>query len=270
MKFHVLYRTTGHENSKLRPGFYSKRIALLSFASTLSRVSAVGDVYFLCDGPVQDDQLRMMRSIGSIVTLPGLGNSGSYRRALAMFREASDWDDDDLVYFAEDDYLYQPDALFEIVKAAAAVPRASFFTPYDHPDYYALAAHLRYSRLHSRERWRVESQTWRSVRMTTMTFAARVGPMRTAAVIHELGSRGPYPRDWDIWSALVTVSPQYLVAKATRYTEVLVTRSMIRRAPEWLRRTDLLVAPRPSLATHLEQPFLARGVDWHEVARSLS
>src|SRR4029077_5303767 len=119
-----------------------------------------------------------MRSNGTIVGLPGLGNSGSYRRALAILRESSGWTDDALVYFAEDDYLYRGEALTEMITAAAAIVDASFFTLYDHPDYQSAPVHQRFRRLHRREQWSIGSTRWRSVRSTTMTFGARVGPMR--------------------------------------------------------------------------------------------
>jgi len=80
----VLYRICATENTKFRPEFYSKPLALKSFLSAVSGVDAVGDVQFLCDGPVPADLVDTMRPAGVIVAVPGLGNSGSYRRALAM------------------------------------------------------------------------------------------------------------------------------------------------------------------------------------------
>ena len=172
MKLHVLYRISASENYKARPTFYSKRVALASFLESLARVEVVGDVGFLCDGPVPEDLVAKMGTRGAIVELPGLGNSGSYRRALAMLREQPRWSDDDLVYFAEDDYLYRPEALAEMIAAAHEIAAASFFTPYDHPDYRSSLAHRRFGRLHRKEQWSIGSTRWRSVRSTTMTFSA--------------------------------------------------------------------------------------------------
>jgi hypothetical protein len=242
VKLHVLYRICATENTKFRPEFYSKSLALKSFLAALSGVDAVGDVQFLCDGPVPADLVDTMRPAGVIVDTPGLGNSGSYRRALAMFRESTHWKGSDLVYFAEDDYLYRPNALRQLCAAARAIRRASFFTPYDHPDYSTLAPHLEFRRRHTRQRWTINGRSWRSVRGTTMTFAARVGAMRRTAPVHELWSQGEHPLDWQLWTA-VTVSPPFP------------------------RRRAVMVAPCPSLATHLEQPFLAVGVDWPALAR---
>ena len=64
-----------------------------------------------------------------------------------------------------------------------------------------------------------------------MTFAARVGAMRDAAVVHELGSRGTHPRDFEIWSATQTRSPRFVVAGAFRYSETLGSRAIARTLP---------------------------------------
>ena len=270
MKLHVVYRISASENHKARPAFYSKRVALASFLESLARVEVVGDVHFLCDGPVSEDLVATMRARGAIVELPGLGNSGSYRRALAMLHEPPRWSDDDLVYFAEDDYLYRPEALAEMVTAAHEIVAASFFTPYDHPDYQSTPVHQRFRRLHRKELWNVGSTRWRSVRSTTMTFGARVGPMRAAAGIHELGTRGPGPRDFETWSALQSTSPRFLVARTVGHSDALDTVSLLRALPRCFERRDLLVAPEPSLATHLEDPWLAVGGDWEALAARLA
>jgi hypothetical protein len=267
MRLHVLYRISGSENAKDRPPFYSKRVALESFIRALGNIDCAGDVRFLCDGSVPAELNSVMQRTGEVTHLPGVGNSGSYRRAIAMFREAREWDNDDLVYFGEDDYLYTPDALEEILAAARSIGAASFFTAYNHPGYSRLAVHRRYRRLHAKERWPIGAITWRSVRTTTMTFAARVRSMREVAIVHELGSRGSHPYDYGIWSATQTISPRFVVAGAFRYTDSMGSRAMARTIPRWFHRSDLLVAPEVALATHLESPWLAADVNWEAVAR---
>ena len=203
MTLHVIYRTTGGENAKPRPEAYSKTGALRSFLSSLDLVSVVGDVVFVVDGPMTRGELDRLHSLGEVIRLPGVGNASSYRHVLRIVHERT-WSDDDLVYLAEDDYLYVPEAMSRLMAAAGRIERAAFFTAYDHPDYYAHPSAVRFARHHRRDRWQVDGIDWRSVRSTTMTFGARIGPLRRSTLFHVLGSRGRYPHDFDIWSATQT------------------------------------------------------------------
>ena len=206
----MVYRTTGAGNTKPRPEFYSKQTAVQSFLASVQLVPDLHDIVFIVDGPMDDEELQPLRRVGEVLMLDGVGNSASYRRALALLDERAHWHDDDVVYFAEDDYLYQREAFQRLVGAARALEQASFFTLYDAPDYHHHAAHLRFARLHRREQWPVDNIVWRSVRSTTMTFGARVAAMRRVSYLHVLGTRGTYPRDFDIWSASQTYLPRYL------------------------------------------------------------
>ena len=159
-----------------------------------------GDLVFVVDGPMAEAELAASAS-----------RRGGATRRRRQFRPRTvgpsisrygrtSWGDDDLVYFAEDDYLYRPGALPAVHGAAARIAAAAFFTPYDAPDYYDLDVHRRYRKAHEPDRWAVDGITWRAVRSTTMTFASRLGALRCVAPIHVLDARGRYPRDFDIWS----------------------------------------------------------------------
>ena len=274
MKLHAVYRTTGSENRKRRPEMYSKGVALSSFLASLESVRDVGDLVFIIDGPIPDAQLALFRSQGEVIQLAGVGNSSSYRRALMLLHERTDWSDDDLVYFGEDDYLYRPDALSRLFEAAGAIDGASFFTVYDHPDYYEHRSQLRFARHHGEDHWQVGDVSWRAVRSTTMTFAARIERMRRASFLHVLGSRGPYPRDFDIWSASQTYLHRYRLVRSLMHapdtTPVAGPRTRPRAGLHALVSAPrgALVAPRAPLATHLEVDCLAPGADWRELAAS--
>lgn len=272
MRLHVIYRTTGGENTKPRPEGYSKAGALRSFCASLDRVANRGDVVFVVDGPIGADDREQLNAIGEVVGLPGVGNAGSYRHVLRLVHER-EWADDDLVYVAEDDYLYLPDALPRVVSAAARIHRAAFFTPYDHPDYYNHPSAVRFDRHHRRDRWDVDGIEWRAVRSTTMTFGARVGALRRATWFHVLGSRGNYPHDFDIWSASQTWLYRGRIARSLAYRRArtpvagpsLSLGDGVRALFADPRRT-LLVAPRAPLAAHMETDLMPAGVDWTAVA----
>jgi hypothetical protein len=81
---------------------------------------------FIVDGPFPADLLRVMADRGEIVRTDAGSTRRSYRRAITEgVRTAGR--PDDLVWFAEDDYLYQPNALTTLASAATAMPGAHYF-----------------------------------------------------------------------------------------------------------------------------------------------
>jgi hypothetical protein len=276
VRLHTIYRTTGSENRKARPAWYSKALALESYLGSLAAVSDRGDVVFVVDGPMADGELTRLRDTGEVVQLDGVGNSSSYRWALGIAFDRTGWTDDDLVYFAEDDYLYRPAALPALCAAARDLSAAAFFTPYDAPDYYDHPAHDRYRARHERDRWDVDRIAWRAVRSTTMTYAARLGALRQVTPLHVLGTRGRYPRDFDIWSGTLTYAYRYRLARSLPYSP----RTTPVRGPRpglaadaraaFGRPPGLLIAPEAPLATHGESDWLTPGADWAEIAAELS
>jgi hypothetical protein len=275
VRLHTVYRTTGSENRKARPEWYSKALALESYLGSLGDVTDAGDLVFVVDGPMAEAELARLRRAGEVLQLDGVGNSSSYRSALDLAYGRASWGDDDLVYFAEDDYLYRPGALPAVHGAAVRIATAAFFTPYDAPDYYDLDVHRRYRKAHEPDRWDVDGITWRAVRSTTMTFAARLGALRRVAPLHVLGTRGRYPRDFDIWSGTLTYAHRYRLARSLPYSPRTTpvrgprpglaanTRALFGRPP------GLLIAPEAPLATHGEADWLTPGADWAAIADEL-
>lgn len=184
----------------------------------------------------------MLKAAGSITNLPGLGNARSFRFALAWVLDQS-WRPSDVVFFLEDDYLALPSMLIA-VKEALATPGFDYVTPYDHPD--------RYTRLDDWPRpksertpveRRIGSRCWKPVESTTMTFAACWSVVRKDSLIHRMLSLGGAPRDRAIWRCIQRLGP-------------------LRIAP-WGRHQ--LWGPTPALATHVEQGYVASGVDWTNI-----
>ena len=168
---YLIYRSSGATNLKNRPEFFDKSVALGSFLRAAEGIDTPHTVLFLNDGPIPEDRARLMRGSGRVVELPGLGNSGSYLKAVAE-ATAPEFAEADLVLLSEDDYLYLPAAFRELVTAAEAIPEASYFTLYDHRD--------RYTRTDDADGARARvylagDRHWRTVESTCMSYGARVG-----------------------------------------------------------------------------------------------
>jgi len=236
-RLEIFYRSTGGESSEDRPSYYSKSLCLESIIAAARDLDPAPSITFVNDGPVPEERVAFMESVGRVVSLPGLGNSNSYWETLKM---ALDVPGDSVVYLAEDDYLYRPDALRKLAGAIGELPDVDYFTLYDHLDRYTRSddAAAGLSRV-----FVAGGHHWRSVESTCMTFAGRAEALRHDAWIHRYCTRRSAPDDRKLWR---------------------MTQGSARYAWKFPKRT--LVGPVPSLATHMVAPFLAPTIEWEEVA----
>lgn len=272
MRLHAVYRSAPGGNRKARPPFYSKEIALRSFTAAADELPD-GERIFVNDGEIPAAQRSLIEATATeVIQLGGVGNARSYRACLAL-TDARSWSDDDIVYFAEDDYLYAPDAFRRLVAAVEQIPGGAYFTLYDHPDYYSMRAHRNYTLRRRRSARQVGNVGWRQVRSTCLTYAARVGAIRRDSWVHYLCSRDGIPLDYPIWSIVEGaggfVVPR-LLKPAPRPDELRILRRHVGRLVYGHSRRNPLYACRPGLATHLENAGLSPGRDWADVAAALA
>ena len=171
MTLRLVYRAYGGENLKNRPSFFSKRVALASFVRAAEEADA--EITFLNDGPMPPELTELMAGRGEQVPIPGgpIGLRGSYVKGLLLPSERG-WAEDDIVYFCEDDYLHTQDSLTSLIRAAAELKHATYFT---------LHGNLPRTRADFPPGWvprpseHVGKTSWMNIPSTTSTFGARVG-----------------------------------------------------------------------------------------------
>jgi hypothetical protein len=129
----ILHRSYAGDGVKPRPPYYSKLLALVSLLRAADAAPGGAELVFLNDGPMPADRLRVMEAHGEVRTVRrGGSDSASYREMLAdeAARPAAAGTDGDVVWFAEDDYLYLPDAFARLAEGAAALPQADYLMLY--------------------------------------------------------------------------------------------------------------------------------------------
>jgi hypothetical protein len=239
------------------------RIALATFTAALADVD-----YSLCvilDDCPDDYEALVRESFPSSRLVverhsPKIGNRGSWLRQVDLLSSQSDAE---LCLFAEDDYLWLPDAVRAHVRLHRDYRVVEFSTPYDHPDWYYRPGQL------SPEQHRIllhEGRHWRSAHSTTLTFFANRSALIETADAFRTFARGNL--DMSIWITLTkyfAFSPAF-VWRGLRDEPFMLEvfkRTWNRTARQALlgRRYDLW-APMPALATHLEAAYLSPGVDW--------
>jgi hypothetical protein len=286
MRLHILMRSCGVENTKPRPLFYDKTVALASVLAAVeaTRVGPI-DITFLNDGAVPLERLRLMQERGVVVRYDGLGMRGSYWGAIELALK-SGWANGDLVYFTEDDYLYEPNAFDKLLMAAEELPRADYFALYaqtpDHPIEPGFEDVIPRG-WRPLPPWTIDGQTWCNVVSHTSTFGARIRairqdkaifrqamwPLRTRLWDHEtcVMYQGLEPFSWTqtlrdlVWPAGDTVD-----RRMKNWVNAPFKVGMNLRSHRRPGRRRLLVAPDPNLAAHMEVGLLPPGRDWEGIA----
>ena len=285
---HVISRSYGGENKKERPDYYSKRLSLLSLIQSFQQLTpGAAELIFMNDGPIPEDRLELMKSSGEVITRSNLGAQGSVTATLDLPMTRG-WPEDDLVWFAEDDYLYLPRALTDLVSAADAFPQASYFGLYAligmrQPNGASFDDPLRMPREWSdSEVTLVNGHPWRRALSTTSTYGVRVKALVQDYPIMKLAMRSGGAWDHTICLMYQGLTPyptksllHALLAKDT--SKGFTRRAAICSVRMGLNlynvmralkpsRQRILVAPEPALITHLETEHMAVGTDWKAVA----
>lgn len=280
MALRVMYRSYGGENRKDRPDYYGKLLCLVSFLRAAEGLGLTP--VFINDGPMPEDRLQLMRDAGEIVQLPGLGMRGSYVAAL-QHATSGRWNHDDLVWFSEDDYLYAPESLRQLNRAATEIPTADYFALYGSTDLHPLGNRRRPAGWRVPTPVEVGAHQWVQIQSTASSFGARLGalqqdmgifrfcmvPHRTMFRDHDtcLVIQGfePY-RYADIGRALIGLSPG---GARLRVRELALSPFKLAtnlRAHRRSGRRRVLMCADPNLATHLEEGQLSPATDWESLA----
>ena len=183
----IVYRSADVENDKPRPWYYSKDLALASILRAAEALAVPPRVVFLNDGALPVGRLALMERHGQVHRIEGGSNRSTFRTAVA--RQAALSTDEELVWFAEDDYLYRRDALTSLVAAAAVFPDVDYFALYG-----SAALDIDHGRrrpaIRSRpgaaddpDARRAGSATWFRSHSTTSTFGVRGRALREDATL---------------------------------------------------------------------------------------
>jgi hypothetical protein len=192
-----------------------------------------------------------------LIPLGGEGNGATFIRQVDILSTQTS---SNLVYFAEDDYLYLPSSLERAVNFMRNHPEADFVTPYDHVDFYVKYIH----RIRGVETFEDDCR-WRTVVSTCLTFMARQQALVESAAVFKTYNKNS---DLGLWMALTkhrVCNPWSWIRSLGDglyfpASHALAWRYAWRQILFGKRRT--LWAPSPALITHMEKSGLAPGVDW--------
>ena len=151
--------------------------------------------------------------------------------------EALTYDDDEIVYFIENDYLHKPGSQ-KIIQEAFELG-ASFVSLYDHPDKYIGPEQggNPYCKGGAEDTrvYKTDSVHWKITNSTTMTFAAKVSTLKSNEAILRKHTSGTHPNDFQMFLELREAN-------------------------------KLLITPIPGYSTHGETAWLSPFTNWKKIS----
>ncbi|MBC8093466.1 MAG: hypothetical protein H7Y15_16325, partial [Pseudonocardia sp.] len=126
----ILHRSYAGDNTKPRQPYYSKMLALASVIRAAQEAPAGAELVFINDGPMAPDRLSIMERWGEVRSVRRGGSDQASYREMLTDEHGRGGLADEVIWLAEDDYLYVPAALRHLVEGAAAQPGIGYFSMY--------------------------------------------------------------------------------------------------------------------------------------------
>jgi hypothetical protein len=229
----IIYRISDAGYNKVKPDYIDNEKCLQNFCNVF--YDNIHNIHIIADNCSEStmDMVNKYIDPANIEKVSVGHGAGTFNLALD---KALKWEDDEIVYFVENDYLHKynsPDVLKEGFDLGA-----SFVALYDHPDKY-----LDPSRggnpyceggAEDTRVYLTNSCHWKITNSTTMTFASKVSILKKTEDILRKHTSGTHPNDFHMFLEL--------------------------------RDNDhLLITPIPGYATHGETSWLSPLTNWSQI-----
>ena len=227
----IIYRISDAGYNKVKPNYINNENCLAN--ATKEFDDAVWSV--IADNVSKDTNDMIQKYVTRDCILYTEKGNGAATFNLAL-DEALTYDDDEIIYFIENDYLHKPGSQ-KIIQEAFELG-ASFVSLYDHPDKYIgpnkggnpyCEGGAEDTRVYL-----TDSCHWKITNSTTMTFAAKVSTLKRVKHILRKHTNDTYPNDFNMFLEL-------------------------------RENSELLITPIPGYATHGETAWLSPHTDWSKI-----
>ena len=191
---YIFYRISNNSYNKVKPPYVTKLNCLKNFLNKFSE-----DIHILCDNLTDSDLKDFINSNPRLhPSFTNLGNAPSFRYCLS---KAIELDDEEIVYFVEDDYIHKTNS--ETVLNEGINLGADFITLYDHPDKYVDGINPYVDGGGEETKvFLTNSCHWKFTNSTTMTFASKVKTLKEVYNIITPFVTGIHPGDFNMFIKL--------------------------------------------------------------------
>ena len=228
----IIYRISDAGYSKVKPKYINNRNCLWNALNVFQEVG-FDDWTIIADNVSEETDVMIQGYVPrERIEYVSVGHgAGTFNLALD---KALTFDDNEIVYFIENDYLHLPNSK-KVLEEGLNEIGADFVSLYDHPDKYIDGANPYVQGGGEMTRVMLSTSShWKVTNSTTMTFASKVKTLRKTENILREYTQGSYPRDFDMFVHLYN-SAHYLVT------------------------------PIPGYSTHGETAWLTPLIDWSKI-----
>lgn len=227
----IIYRISDAGYNKVKPDYINNEKCLANAV----KVFKDADWNVIADNvSAETDNMIQKYVTRSTIDYVSVGHgAGTFNLALDLSLK---FDDDEIVYFIENDYLHKENSL-KVLQEGFKLG-ASFVALYDHPDKYldpSLGGNpYCVGGAEDTRVYLTESCHWKITNSTTMTFAAKVSTLKRVEKVLREYTSDTHPNDFQMFLKLREVG-------------------------------ELLVTPLPGYATHGETAWLSPLTDWSKI-----
>ena len=227
----IIYRISDTGYSKVKPDYINNENCLANASKEFD--DSIWSV--IADNISSDtnDMIQKYLTRNCILYVEKGNGAATFNLALD---EALTYDDDEIVYFIENDYLHKPGSQ-KIIQEAFELG-ASFVSLYDHPDKYIGPEQggNPYCKGGAEDTrvYKTDSSHWKITNSTTMTFAAKVSTLKENEDILRKHTSGTHPNDFQMFLEL-------------------------------REQNKLLITSIPGYSTHGETAWLSPLTDWGKI-----
>ena len=227
----IIYRISDVGYNKVKPDYINNENCLAN--ATKEFDDSIWSV--IADNVSEDTNNMIQKYVTRDCILYTEKGNGAATFNLAL-DEALMYDDDEIVYFIENDYLHKPGSE-EVIKEAFELG-ASFVSLYDHPDKYMIPEKggnpYCEGGAEDTRVYKTDSVHWKITNSTTMTFASKVSTLKRVEPILRKWTSGIHPDDFQMFLDLRS-------------------------------QNELLITPIPGYSTHGETAWLSPFTDWKKI-----
>ena len=224
----IIYRISDQGYNKVKPKYINNENCLRNAVKVFK--NAKWSVYADNVSTETDDMIQNNVTRSDIEYVSVGHGAGTFNLALD---EALKYDDDEIVYFIENDYIHKPESS-KIIKEGFELG-ASFVSLYDHPDKYLPPEKggnpFCQGGAEDTRVYLGKSCHWKITNSTTMTFAAKVSTLKRVEPILRKHTSGTHPNDFQMFLELRD-------------------------------KNELLITSIPGYSTHGETAWLSPLTDW--------
>jgi FkbM family methyltransferase len=228
---HIIYRTSDAGYNKVKPNYVNNANCLKNAINTFPTNKF--NWHIIADNTSESTNNEISTIAQNVPTdYVSVGHgAGTFNLALDY---ALSLNDDDIVYFLENDYIHR-DGSYQALISAMAYLRPAFVSLYDHPDKYmdpSVGGNM-YCEGGAEETrvYLANNIHWKITNSTTMTFAATVATLKRVEPILRKWTNTSHPHDFEMFIEL-------------------------RESGE------ILITPIPGYSTHGETQWLSPSIDW--------